>query len=56
MILLKMWINKKDIQSRITDYMQKVDDIKKSDLAGYVCNRKVVLDILEKAIQRGAEW
>jgi hypothetical protein len=28
--------------------MQKVDDIKKSDLAGYVCNRKVVLDILEK--------
>jgi len=45
----------KDIQSRITDYMQKVDDIKKSDLAGYVCNRKVVLDILEKAIQRGAD-
>jgi hypothetical protein len=35
--------------------MQKVDDIKKSDLAGYVCNRKVVLDILEKAIQRGVD-
>lgn len=44
-----------DIQSRIVDYMQKVDDVKKSDLAGYVCNRKVVLDILEKAIQRGSD-
>lgn len=44
-----------DIQSRIFDYMQKVDDVKKSDLAGYICNRKVVLDILEKAIQRGSD-
>lgn len=39
----------------ITNYMEKIDDIKKSDLAGYVCNRKIILDILEKAIQRGSD-
>jgi hypothetical protein len=48
-------IDKQDVnyQAKMVEYMEKVDDIKKSDLAGYVCNRKVVLDILEKAIQRG---
>lgn len=44
-----------DFEFRIVEYMAKIDDIKKSDLAGYVCNRKVVLDILEKAIQRGTD-
>src|SRR5581483_9744482 len=33
----------------------KVDDIKKSDLANYVFHRKVILDILQKAIQRGTD-
>ncbi|WP_238446963.1 hypothetical protein [Azohydromonas australica] len=40
-------------QSRLEKYLAKADDIKKSDLANYVFHRKVILDILEKAIQRG---
>lgn len=42
-------------QARLASYLEKVDDIKKSDLANYVFHRKVILDILEKAIQRGAD-
>ena len=42
-------------QARLASYLSKVDDIKKSDLANYVFHRKVILDILEKAIQRGAD-
>lgn len=42
-------------QARLTSYLSKVDDIKKSDLANYVFHRKVILDILEKAIQRGPD-
>jgi len=54
-ILNKTINNKNEYETEITKYMEKIDDIKKSDLAGYVCNRKVILDILEKAIQRGAD-
>ncbi len=42
-------------QARLNSYLAKADDIKKSDLANYVFHRKVILDILEKAIQRGAD-
>jgi len=42
-------------KSRLASYLEKVDDIKKSDLANYVFHRKVILDILEKAIQRGPD-
>lgn len=42
-------------QARLASYLEKVDDIKKSDLANYVFHRKVILDILEKAIQRGPD-
>lgn len=42
-------------QARLSSYLEKVDDIKKSDLANYVFHRKVILDILEKAIQRGTD-
>lgn len=42
-------------QARLASYLSKVDDIKKSDLANYVFHRKVILDILEKAIQRGSD-
>jgi hypothetical protein len=40
---------------RLNDYLTKADDIKKSDLANYVFHRKVILDILQKAIERGAD-
>lgn len=40
-----------DYHGRLTDYLAKADDIKKSDLASYVSHRKVVLDLLEKAIE-----
>ncbi|QVN17104.1 ATP-binding protein [Burkholderia pyrrocinia] len=44
-----------DYFERLTAYLEKADDIKKSDLANYVFHRKVILDILEKAIERGAD-
>jgi hypothetical protein len=40
---------------RLANYLEKADDIKKSDLANYVFHRKVILDILEKAIQKGSD-
>ncbi|XBS68921.1 ATP-binding protein [Acerihabitans sp. KWT182] len=42
-------------KARLSSYLEKVDDIKKSNLADYVFHRKVVLDILEKAIQRASD-
>ena len=41
-----------EYRSRIDDYLRTVEDIKKSDLANYVAHRRVVLDLLESAIQR----
>ncbi|MDP3584292.1 MAG: hypothetical protein Q8R61_04145 [Thiobacillus sp.] len=41
--------------ARLADYLEKADDIKKSDLANYVFHRKIILDILGKAVQRGAD-
>lgn len=40
-----------DYQKRLNDYLATAEDIKKSDLANYVAHRKVILDLLEKAIQ-----
>ena len=40
---------------RLQEYLERVEDIKKSDLANYVSHRKVVIDLLQKAIQRGAD-
>lgn len=42
-------------QARLQKYLEKVDDIKKSDLANYVFHRKIILDILEKAIAIGPD-
>ncbi|HUT09119.1 MAG TPA: hypothetical protein VMY42_01360 [Thermoguttaceae bacterium] len=44
---------REDYQKRLQDYLKTVQDIKKSDLANYVFHRKVVLDLLGKAIQKG---
>lgn len=42
-------------KARLDGYLAKVDDIKKSDLANYVFHRKIILDILEQAIKKGAD-
>ena len=42
--------NEEDYSKRIEDYLSKASDIKKSDLANYVTHRKVILDLLSKAI------
>lgn len=39
--------------ARVNDYLSKVEAVKMSDLAGYVFHRKIILDILQKAIERG---
>jgi hypothetical protein len=44
-----------EYKSRLAAYLSKVDVIKQSDLANYVFHRKVLLDILDKAIQKGAD-
>lgn len=38
---------------RLNEYLSKVEAVKMSDLAGYVFHRKIILDILQKAIERG---
>lgn len=43
-----------DYRKRLDSYLGMVEDIKKSDLASYVSHRKVILDLLGKAIERTA--
>ena len=38
--------------SRIQEYLSDVSDMKKSDLADYLCHRKVVIDLFEKALEK----
>lgn len=45
----------KDYQDRLKEYLKTADEIKKSDLVNYVFHRKVILDILSKAIERGKD-
>ncbi|WP_334078318.1 ATP-binding protein [Microbulbifer sp. M83] len=44
-----------DYQPRLQAYLQKAEDIKKSDLANYVSHRKVIIDLLQKSIERGTD-
>ena len=37
---------------KLNNYLSKVIDLKKSDLANYVAHRKVIIDLLEKAIEK----
>ncbi|OZG49832.1 ATP-binding protein [Bombiscardovia coagulans] len=39
-------------ESRLKNYLEDVSDLNKSDLAAYVSRRKVILDLLSKAIER----
>jgi hypothetical protein len=41
-----------DYRHRLQDYVQTAEDVKKSDLVNYIFHRKVILDLLEKAIKR----
>ena len=43
---------KEDYQRRVKDYLKDVSTVKQSDLAGYICHRKVIIDLLEKALER----
>jgi hypothetical protein len=45
-------VDSTDYAKRLDEYLKKAEDIKKSDLASYVSHRRVILDMLEKAIQR----
>ena len=42
-------------QDRIQNYLRKVKDIKMSDLANYVSHRRVIIDMLEKAIEKSED-
>ena len=44
-----------EYQKRLQEYLKTAEDIKKSDLANYVSHRRVILELLEKAIQRGKD-
>ena len=44
-----------DYSKRLREYLDKAEDIKKSDLANYVSHRRVILDLLTTAIQRGVD-
>ncbi len=47
--------NEIEYTKRLQAYSNKVEDIKKSDLANYVFHRRVILDLLERAIQIGPD-
>lgn len=44
-----------DYTKRLDQYLEIADDLKASDLAKYVMHRKVIIDLLEKAIERKAD-
>ena len=44
-----------EYRKRLAEYLKMAEDIKKSDLANYVSHRKVILDLLAMAIQRGED-
>lgn len=41
-----------DYHTRLENYLAKVEDIKRSDLANYISHRRVVIDLFEMAIKR----
>lgn len=41
-----------EYDARLKDYLQKAQDLKKSDLANYVSHRKVIIDLLQISIER----
>lgn len=47
--------DKEDYSKRIDDYLSKASELKRSDLANYVAHRKVILDLLRRAIKKGID-
>lgn len=47
--------DKEDYSKRIDEYLSKASDLKRSDLANYVAHRKVILDLLCKAIKKNTD-
>lgn len=41
-----------EYKERLSAYLRKAEDLKKSDLANYVSHRKVIIDLLQKSIER----
>lgn len=41
-----------EYKERLGVYLRKAEDLKKSDLANYVSHRKVIIDLLQKSIER----
>ncbi|AHF00818.1 hypothetical protein THIAE_02610 [Thiomicrospira aerophila AL3] len=41
-----------EYNKRLSEYLRKAEDIKKSDLANYVSHRKVIIDLLQKSIEK----
>jgi len=44
-----------DYKTRIDSYLQKVEDVKRSDLANYVNHRRVIIDLLQSAVSQRAD-
>jgi len=44
-----------DYKARLSSYLDRANELKNSDLANYVFHRKVILDLLQKAIRRGPD-
>lgn len=47
--------DKEQYSNRIEDYLSKVSDLKQSDLANYVFHRRIILDLLGKAVQKDSD-
>ncbi|EJG1926654.1 ATP-binding protein [Vibrio alginolyticus] len=41
-----------EYKGRLSEYLRKAEDLKQSDLANYVSHRKVIIDLLQKSIER----
>lgn len=41
-----------EYKERLSEYLRRAGDLKKSDLANYVSHRKVIIDLLQKSIER----
>jgi len=50
-VLSGQYLQPEEYEDKLRRYLEKVDDVKKSDLAAYVSRRRVILDLLAKAIQ-----
>ena len=50
-VLSGQFLQPEEYEDKLRRYLEKVDDVKKSDLAAYVSRRRVILDLLAKAIQ-----